>query len=155
MKEWIDKWFNRSPEAPDEREIRPELFRNPINPSVTIGSIVLYALMVSTALILIYWYVAATRGGGDMTNLVFIMIWLFVLYPIIPMHKRYKQQHRKIETNSLCAKCRNYEETSLLCRLYDEHVAANYTPCEGIDWQPLPGYRPDQEDQDDEDEFAA
>ncbi len=148
MKDWIDKFFNRRPEAPDEREIRPELFKQPINPSATVGSMVLYGLMVSTAMILIYWYIATVRGGGDMFNLIFLLVWIFAMYPIYLMYNRYQQHQEKIETNSLCAKCRNYEETGLLCSLYDEHVAANYTPCDGIDWQPLPGYSRDQDDQD-------
>ncbi len=146
------QFFNRKILGPDERELYPHLFRQPINPAVTIGSIVLYCIVATAATLLVYWYIFEFQDASESWHLAFFAAWIVAMYPTLRMYETYKKQSKKIEENALCSTCRNYEETGLLCRLYDEHVSANYTPCEGNDWQPRPGMARD-DDSDDEEGF--
>lgn len=131
MIKYIQKYFSSSGNAPDERMIAPQAFK----PKVTIGSIVLYALLKTTALMLSGWFVVEYYNMYQYWWMLLLGIFLLAILPAYQQYEVYREQSTVIEQNSLCATCRYYDDSGILCTMMDEHVSAQHTPCGGAGWE--------------------
>jgi hypothetical protein len=43
---------------------------------------------------------------------------------------------KKFTEDTLCGSCINFEPSSQLCKVLDEHVSVDFIPCEGLRWEP-------------------
>jgi hypothetical protein len=134
----------------DERELYPHLFPNykpdPI-PEVTVGSIITWFLIKLGLLILILWFLFERFRLQEYWLVGLGVIWLVVVYPAFMQYQRFKAQTRILEANTLCAKCRHFDETGHFCTLLDEHVSLTYTPCGGESWEAKPRFSQDDDDE--------
>lgn len=105
-------------------------------PLITTGSIV-WGIIIRSAIIVVamlllkdnlqlnkYWYFSL------------FIFWAFVAYPAYIQYHKFNKRMDSFEEETLCGSCINFERSSQLCKLYDEHVSKNHIPCEGNDWQP-------------------
>jgi hypothetical protein len=118
----------QDPEVVQKRE-----YRNTIGSIVT-GGIFRAALILVAALFLYdyfkwvdyaFWWSATA-----------ISLYAFVFHPMQIQYRLYKEETETVVTNSLCAKCKHFEPTGVLCSILDEHVTEDYLPCEGQSWEP-------------------
>ena len=106
----------------------------------TIGSIITWALIRAAGVIVVtmvlyehmkwlnyslWWMVTIASSYG------------FVIHPMTIQYRVYKEETRNVVTNTLCAKCKHFEPTGVLCSVLDEHVTEEYIPCEGELWEPI------------------
>ena len=61
---------------------------------------------------------------------------MFVLYPAYSEYVKFRENKVKKMEGTLCATCRHYDETAVLCMKYDKHPTPDYIPCGGNDWEP-------------------
>lgn len=127
----VHNLFNPDGDAPDERRIAPQVFK----PRVTIGSIVLYALFKTTALMLVGWFVIEYYKAQQYWWILISAIIVLALLPAYKQYETYREQITVIEKNSLCASCRYYNDSGIVCTVMDEHVTAQHTPCGGAGWE--------------------
>ena len=126
----LQNLFN-SGDAPDERKIAPQIFK----PRVTIGSIVLYALIKITLMMLGGWFIIEFYSMQQYWWILLLSIILLALLPAYQQYEIYQEQSKIIQKNSLCATCRHYDDSGIVCTIMDEHVSAHYTPCGGAGWE--------------------
>ncbi len=105
-------------------------------PKITVGSIVLGALVRSFALVILSFLALESLSIRQYWWFVLFIIWFFAAYPAWNQYKRYYEKIEEFRENTLCGSCEHFEPTSRLCKLYDEHVGENKIPCEGLDWEP-------------------
>jgi hypothetical protein len=133
----------------DERELYPHLFPNykpePI-PEITVGSIITWFLIKLGLLILVLWFLFERFRLQEYWLVGLGVIWLLVVYPAFMQYQRFKVQTRILQANTLCAKCRHFDETGHFCKLLDEHVSLTYTPCGGESWEANQRFNQDDED---------
>ena len=127
----IQNLFNSGNDAPDERKIAPQIFK----PKVTIGSIVLFALLKTTVLMLGGWFVVEYYNMQQYWWILLMSILLLAILPAYQQYEIYREQSKVIEKNSLCATCRYYDDSGIMCTMMDEHVSATHTPCGGAGWE--------------------
>lgn len=127
----VQDYFNPDGDAPDERKIAPQVFK----PKVTIGSIVLYALLKITALMLVGWFLIEHYDMHQYWWLLLMSMLILAILPAYQQYEVYREQSKIIAKNSLCATCRHYDDSAIVCTIMDEHVSAQYTPCGGAGWE--------------------
>lgn len=132
----VQDYFNPDGDAPDERKIAPQVFK----PRVTIGSIVLYALLKITALMLGGWFIIDYYKMHQYWWLLLASMLVLAILPAYQQYEVYREQSKIIEKNSLCATCRHYDDSGMVCTIMDEHVSVHFTPCGGAGWE---GKQPD------------
>ncbi len=134
----------------DERELYPHLFPNykpePI-PEITVGSIITWFLIKFGILMLVMWFLFERYHLQEYWMVGLAVIWLVVVYPAFMQYQRFKAQTRMLEANTLCAKCRHFDETGHFCKLLDEHVSLTYTPCGGESWEAKQHFGKDDDDE--------
>ncbi len=103
---------------------------------ITTGSIIT-GILFRTAIIIIlslslsdyfdlrsnWWFVA-------------LILWFLVAFPAYNKYKEFNNTSNDILENTLCGKCRYFDQTSQLCTIYDEHITEDYIPCGGDSWEP-------------------
>jgi hypothetical protein len=122
----------------DERELYPHLFPNykpEATPEITVGSILTWILLKLAVLMPLMWYLFERFRLHEYWLVGLGTIWLIVVYPAFMQYQRFKAQTKVLEANTLCAKCRHFDETGHFCKLLDEHVSLTYTPCGGESWE--------------------
>lgn len=117
--------------SPDERDLHPHLFK----PKNTTGSIVFLGLMKVGAIMLVSWFLVERFSLYSYSWIVLLALWVLAIYPAFLDFQKFKLASKIIEENSLCAKCKFFDETGLLCTIFDEHVSATHTPCGGVEWE--------------------
>lgn len=127
----LQNLFNTGGNAPDERKIAPQVFK----PKITIGSIVLFALLKITALMLGGWLLIEYTEMQQYWWILILSIVLFALMPAYQQYELYREQSKTIAKNSLCASCRHYDDSGIICTIMDEHVSVQHTPCGGAGWE--------------------
>lgn len=128
-----------TPEGPDERELYPHLFPGKYTPRDTVGSIVFWALLKTAILVIVVWILTDYYSLRGQLWFSLFSIWLIAFWPAWRQYQRYANAQKLINENSLCAKCRHYNGSAIVCTLLDEHVSARHTPCEGESWEARPG----------------
>ncbi len=133
----------------DEREMYPHLFPNyhpePV-PEITVGSIILWVLLKLAVLIPAMWFLMERYKWHQYWFAALGILWLVVVYPAFMQYQQFKAQTHVLEQNALCAKCRHFDETGHFCKLLDEHVSVQYTPCGGERWEARQSFGSDDDE---------
>ena len=61
-----------------------------------------------------------------------------VIHPALIHYKMFKEKNKEVIESTLCSSCKHFDESAVLCMLYDKHPTKDYLPCEGTDWEPAP-----------------
>jgi hypothetical protein len=123
----------------DDETTTPGAKRNPYRN--TIGSIVSWAIFRTALVMFIAMFVYEYVHRIDYVvwwSITLISLYAFVVHPIQIQYELYKKETKTVVTGTLCASCRHFEPTGVLCSILDEHVTENYVPCEGLSWEPKP-----------------
>jgi len=72
-----------------------------------------------------YWWIMATIG-----------FYIVVIQPIIMQYKSFTTKNKSVINDSLCSRCKHFDETAVLCMKYDKHPTDDFVPCEGSAWEP-------------------
>jgi glucan phosphoethanolaminetransferase (alkaline phosphatase superfamily) len=100
------------------------------------GEIVFWTLIRISILIPIVW-ISQNYLDFKFWGIVSITaIYLVVIHPVIISYKKFEEKNKEVNENSLCATCRHYDKSAVLCMKYDKHPSMNFVPCDGNDWEP-------------------
>ncbi len=105
-------------------------------PIITTGSIVWGVLLRSAIIILLSFAFMGIIENRKYWWVMLLLLWLFAAYPGWKQFQFYKERMQEVSESTLCGKCIHFDETSQLCKLYDEHISEDYIPCGGVDWEP-------------------
>ncbi len=106
----------------------------------TLGSIVTWALFRAVAVVLVAWMVNEYFSMIDYTvwwAVTIMALYGFVIHPAQVQYRLFKENTREIVEDTLCASCRHFDPSAIMCTALDEHVSENHIPCEGNMWEPL------------------
>lgn len=107
-----------------------------IVPIFTTGSIVWGVLLRSAIIIFLSFIIMGLIDNRKYWWITLLLLWLFAAYPGWKQFQFYKKHLEDVAESTLCGNCVHFDETSQLCKLYDEHISEDYIPCGGIDWEP-------------------
>jgi len=107
-----------------------------VTPIFTTGSIVWGVLLRSAIIIFLSFILMSLVENRKYWWVTLLLLWLFAAYPGWKQYQEYKKHVEEVTESTLCGKCIHFDETSQLCKLYDEHISENYIPCGGVDWEP-------------------
>jgi hypothetical protein len=144
----FDKLFDqlgsriRTARLPDERKLYPHLFNHSAEPELTVGTIVFRALVKTTMIVLLSWF-AMEQFAYELQHTLFIppalaalsLIYFVAVLPAYHQYQRFYRDSKRLVGDTLCAKCRHFDSTGIICTLYDEHISRTYTPCGGDAWE--------------------
>ena len=101
------------------------------------GGIVYWGLIRTAVMIVLLWVSYEYFDKKFFWIIASIAIYLIIIQPIISQYNAFIKKNKNVIDNSLCAKCKHFNETAVLCMKYDEHPTDEFTPCDGIDWEPV------------------
>jgi hypothetical protein len=133
-------WFDRPMEEPDEGEsVTDGTAPHAPRYRYTVGSIVAWALFRAAAVVigslLLYEYFRWV--DYPMWWMITIMLfYAIVIHPIQVQYRIFREETRAVMSGTLCASCKYFEPTGVVCSKLDEHVSETYIPCEGQLWEP-------------------
>lgn len=105
-------------------------------PTVTTGSIVWGVILRSFIVIGITLFFARGYDFQQYWWYAFFAIWFFVGFPAFRQYQKFTERIKELEEETLCGKCRHFNEGAQTCQIYDVHVSKNHIPCEGLEWEP-------------------
>ena len=105
-------------------------------PKITTGSVVWGMLSRSLVLILISTLLLESLKLREYWYFILFLIWAIAIYPGWRQYKHFQEKMETFQEETLCGSCKNFESSSQLCKIYDEHVTKEYIPCQGENWEP-------------------
>lgn len=63
-------------------------------------------------------------------------IYLIIIHPAVLAFKKFEKKSKSVLDSTLCASCKHFDPSAVLCMKYDKHPTEDYIPCDGIDWEP-------------------
>lgn len=101
------------------------------------GAIIYWGLVRFAALLLAAWLLYAyVPNYGEWWSIFFVGVAVVVIYPAQLAWRKHVATVRSANQNALCATCRHLATREALCRVTDEHIRSDYTPCDGVAWEP-------------------
>ena len=107
-------------------------------PTVTTGSIIWGILLRSAIIIAITTFVVMFLEKRELWWFSIFIFWFVVLYPAYKQHYKFHDRIKKLQSDTLCGKCKFFVAESQLCSVLDEHIGLNTVPCEGEGWEASP-----------------
>jgi hypothetical protein len=105
-------------------------------PILTFGSII-WGIMFRTALVVFISFPIVTYSmNHELWWFVSGILWFFAVYPGYNQHQVMQERHKNFSAKTLCGSCKNFNEPSRLCVIYDEHPTTEVLPCLGESWEP-------------------
>jgi len=74
----------------------------------------------------------------SLLRLLVVLVAVFLIRTVLPDDTGYKKfyaQNREIIENSICSKCRHFDESAVLCTKYESHPKPGYIPCGGKEFE--------------------
>lgn len=105
-------------------------------PVITIGSVVWGMIFRSAVIIFLTFIMIDQLEIREHWWIFSFLLWFAAIYPGWRQYNKFHNRIKKIEEETLCGSCRNFEPSSQLCKIYDEHVSKDYIPCDGLNWEP-------------------
>ncbi len=101
------------------------------------GAIIYWAILRFAIVLVSTWLLYSyVPNYGEWWMLFFIATGVVVIYPAQIAYRQHLRTMKRAHRNALCATCRHFIESEVLCSVTDEHVTQYYTPCEGQAWEP-------------------
>lgn len=111
-------------------------FSNDEGEVVTLGSIVLGALLRLLIIIGLVSFITGNYYFNHYQLFSLVLIWFFVAWPVYTNYAEYSRRSKEFVDNTLCGSCSYFEKSAQLCKIYDEHPTNDYIPCDGDNWEP-------------------
>lgn len=64
-----------------------------------------------------------------------LIVSLTVFLPARKSYAAFKEKQNDELSGTLCAMCKHFDATAVICLKHDEHPTREYLPCDGIDWE--------------------
>ncbi|GAB1350690.1 hypothetical protein MASR1M107_29050 [Ignavibacteriales bacterium] len=58
-----------------------------------------------------------------------------VVLPAYNSYINFYKSNKEIIENSICSKCRHFDETAVLCKKYESHPKPDFIPCDGKEFE--------------------
>ncbi|GAB4289199.1 MAG: hypothetical protein Kow0098_07010 [Ignavibacteriaceae bacterium] len=100
------------------------------------GKIIYWTLIRLALTIPLVWIAEEYIETGFYWLISVFFIYLIVLHPAFVQYSRFREENKNILEDTICSKCKHFDETAVLCMLYDKHPTEKYIPCEGTRWEP-------------------
>ena len=100
------------------------------------GAIVYKGLIRTGIAIVIIWFLASYLQTQFFWIIAATLFYLIVFHPAILQYKKFEESKIKKMEGTICATCRHYDETAVLCMKYDKHPTPDNIPCNGVHWEP-------------------
>ncbi len=118
------------------REGTDEADEDQSQPIITTGSVV-WGMILRSSVIVFLTFVLIDQFEIRHNWWIFsFMLWFAAIYPGWRQYNKFNKRIKKIEEETLCGTCINFESSNQLCKIYDQHVTKDHIPCEGLNWQP-------------------
>ena len=105
-------------------------------PVITTGSVIWGLLLRSSIIIIFSMIIIQYTGKYDYWWIVLILLWFLAAYPAYTQYHNFTEKMKTFEDSTLCGSCRYFDPTSQRCKILDQHVTADFIPCEGNSWEP-------------------
>jgi len=99
------------------------------------GGIVYWGLLRIAVVIALFWLSFDYFDAKYFWIIFGLAIYIIVIHPIIAEYKEFVKKNINVINNSLCSKCKHFNESAVLCMKYDEHPNDDFIPCNGLDWE--------------------
>ncbi len=63
-------------------------------------------------------------------------IYVVIIHPAFVAYRKFEKKSKKVLDSTLCATCKHFDPSAVLCMKYDKHPTEDYIPCDGIHWEP-------------------
>jgi len=100
------------------------------------GAIIYRALIRIAFLIPALWYLLDWINPKYWWFVIAIAVYGIVLHPGILQYKFFVEQTKEVVDNSLCATCKHFDKSAVVCMKYDKHPTIDNIPCKGVAWEP-------------------
>ena len=101
------------------------------------GENVFWTLVRITISIPLIWILKAYISTQLWWSISLVVIFVFVFYPAVIRHRQFQDKNKKIIEDTICSSCKHFDETAVLCMKLDIHPTEDYTPCDGLEWEPV------------------
>lgn len=100
------------------------------------GEIIYKTLIRLAITILALWFLKDNFDEKYFWLISLLAIYFFTFHPTYLAYRKFTEENQAILTDTLCASCKHFDESAVLCIKYDKHPTENFIPCEGSDWEP-------------------
>ncbi len=136
MRKIMNTFLEKISDALMFREGTEEEADGSLQPIITTGSIVWGILLRSLIVFILSFAIMIYLENRTYGYMFFFIFWFVAAYPGWRQYQLFQTRIKKVEESTLCGSCINFESSSQLCKIFDEHVTRNYIPCEGLNWEP-------------------
>ena len=112
------------------------------SPTLTVlhymGDIIYWGLLRFVLVVAAAWaFYSYAPNYGEWWSMFFVAVGVIVIYPAQLSYRKHQDEVKRSSLNGLCVTCRHYVPDNTLCSVTDEHVRRDYTPCDGVAWEPI------------------
>lgn len=101
------------------------------------GRIIYWTLIRLAILIPALWISADWMDYKFWWSIAIIVFYLFIIHPVYIQYKKFVDTNKEVITDTICGQCKHFDESAVLCMLYDKHPTVDDIPCDGVDWEPV------------------
>jgi hypothetical protein len=100
------------------------------------GEVVFWTIMRTAIVIPIIWFLRDYIDFQFWWSVGLFIIYGVIIHPAVIHYNLFKEKNKDIIESTLCSSCKHFDESAVLCMLYDKHPTKEYLPCAGVDWEP-------------------
>jgi len=101
------------------------------------GGIIFWTIIRTAILIPALWFLHGVIEYKHWWWFGVMSVYGIIIHPAAIQYRLFLRENKDIINNSLCASCKHFDKTAVLCMEYDKHPTMQSLPCEGLSWEPV------------------
>lgn len=101
------------------------------------GEIVYWTILRTALVIAAVWFLKSQIDEQLWYIITVALSYAVIIHPAIAGFRKFEQKNKSISESTICANCKHFDASAVLCMKHDKHPTENYIPCDGIHWEPI------------------
>jgi hypothetical protein len=101
-----------------------------------LGEIIYWTIIRTAITIAVVWVLKSQVDEQLWYIITVALTYGFVIHPALVRYRKFEQNNKNVTDSSICANCKHFDISAVLCMKHDKHPSENYVPCDGIHWEP-------------------
>jgi len=101
------------------------------------GRIVYWSIIRTAILIPSLWIMMDYFHYKYSFAVTILCVYGVIIHPAVIQYRIFRNENKRILTDTLCGKCKHFDESAVLCMKLDIHPSEEVIPCNGLDWESI------------------
>jgi hypothetical protein len=100
-----------------------------------LGDIVFWTIIRTAITIAVVWILKSHIDEQLWYLVTVAIVYGIIIHPTVMGLRKFDFKNKSVLDSTICASCKHFDPSAVLCMKHDKHPTVDFIPCDGIHWE--------------------